>query len=115
MKKLLSIAAMALFVAPFLMSCDEDEERAYIIKYVVRANTDSAFQMHSPTPSPYFWTTRYYESGDTIKESDATSTVYLRCHCEDSATVLTGEIYVDGELRAKKDTTLWLELSCQFK
>lgn len=115
MKKLLSIAVMALFIAPFFMSCDEGEEKAYIIKYIVRANTDSAFQMHCPTPSPYFWTTRYYECGDTIKENDATSTVYLRCHCEDSATVLTGEIYVDGELKVKKDTTLWLEVSCQFK
>lgn len=106
---------MALFVAPFFTSCDEGEEKAYIIKYVVRANTDSAFQMLCPTPSPYFWTTRYYECGDTIKERDATSTVQLRCRCEDSATVLTGEIYLNGELKAKKDTTLWLSVSYTFK
>ena len=109
------IFSILLCAALFCACNNDDDEKTYIIKYVVRANTDSPFQMHCPTPSPYFWTTRYFECADTIYERDATSTVQLRCHCEDSATVLTGEIYVNGELKAKKDTTKWLIVSYQFK
>ena len=106
---------MALFVAPFFTSCDDDEEKAYIIKYVVRANTDSAVQMLWPRPEPIFWVKNYYECSDTIKESDATYSVYIECRCEDTVTVMTGELYIDGELKAKKDTTSWLFVSYTFK
>ena len=111
MKKFFLIALVAIAFS----ACNNDEERAYIIKYVVRANTDSAVQMLWPTPKPVFWIKNYYECSDTIKERDATYSVYIECRCEDTVTVMTGELYIDGELKAKKDTTSWLRVSYQFK
>jgi len=115
MKKLLSIAATALFVAFFISSCDEDEERAYIIKYVMRADTDSAIQMLWPIPETWCWVKNYYECSDTIKESDATYYVYLECRCEDTVTTMTGELYIDGELKASKEAKSWLRVFYEFK
>ena len=111
MKKFILIAIIAMVFG----ACENDEERAYIIKYVMRANTDSAVQMLWPRPEPIFWVKNYYECSDTIKESDATYSVYIECRCEDTVTVMTGELYIDGELKAKKDTTSWLRVSYQFK
>lgn len=111
MKHIFSI----LLCAALFCACNNDEERAYIIKYVVRANTDSAIQMLWPTPKPIFWIKNYYECSDTIKESDATYSAYIECRCEDTVTVMTGELYVDGELKATKEAKSWLRVSYQFK
>ncbi len=112
MKRIFSILLCA---ALFCACNNDDDEKTYIIKYVMRADTDSAIQMLWPRPEPIFWVTRGYEHTDTIKESDATYYVYIECRCEDTVTVMTGELYVDGELKAKKDTTSWLRVSYQFK
>lgn len=111
MKHIFSI----LLCAALFCACNNDDEKAYVIKYVVRANTDSAIQMLWPRPEPIFWVTRHYEYCDTIMESYATSSVYIECRCEDTVTIMTGELYVDGELKATKDAKSWLKVSYQFK
>lgn len=50
MKHIFSI----LLCAALFCACNNDEERAYIIKYVMRADTDSAIQMIWPRPEPIF-------------------------------------------------------------
>jgi len=103
-------------IALAFCACDnDDDEKIYIIKYVVRANTDSAIRMLWPTPKPIFWIKIYYECSDTIKESDATYSAYIECRCEDTVTIMTGEIYIDGELKVTKDAKSWLKVSYQFK
>ena len=104
-----------LLCAALFSACNNDEERAYVIKYVMRANTDSAVQMLWPIPEPSCWVKNYYECSDTIKESDATYSVYIECRCEDTVTTMTGELYVDGELKATKEAKSWLRVFYQFK
>ena len=104
-----------LLCAVLFCACNDDEERNYVIKYVMRANTDSAVQMLWPIPEPSCWVENYYECSDTIKESDATYSVYIECRCEDTVTVMTGELYVDGKLKATKEAKSWLRVSYQFK
>jgi hypothetical protein len=114
MKHIFSI----LFCAVLFCSCNNDEEeKAYIIKYVVRANTDSAIQMIYPRPKSelFFWVKNYYECGDTIKESDAADRAILECRCKDPNTLLTGEIYIDGELKAKEEANTELNVYYKFK
>lgn len=111
MKRIILIALIAMVFG----ACENDEERAYVIKYVMRADTDSAIQMIWPRPEPIFWVTRSYEHTDTIKENDATYYAYIECQCKDSATTMIGEIYIDGELKATKEAKSWLRVSYQFK
>lgn len=104
-----------LLCAVLFCACNNDEGKTYIIKYVVRANTDSAIQMIFPTPEPIFWIKNYYECYDTIEEYYAAKSTYLECRCEDTVTIMTGEIYVNGELKAQDEAKSWLNVSCRFR
>jgi hypothetical protein len=109
MKHLFSI----LLCATLFCSCYDDEETAYKIKYVLRANTDSTIEMW--WPNPRLLVREYYEYEDTIKESDATYAAMLHCHCEDPNTLLMGEIYIDGALKAKDSAYTLLKMTYRFK
>jgi hypothetical protein len=95
-------------------ACSNDEEDMYIIKYVVRVDTDSAVQMLYPIPKNW-WIHNYYESCDTIKERDASTSTYIECRCEDTVTTMRGEIYINGELKAEKESKKWLKVTCKFR
>ena len=102
-----------LLCAVLFCSCNNDEEQIYKIRYVMRANTDSTIQMLWPSTGLYV--NKYYEGEEIAKEFDASNSALLHCRCEDPNTLMTGEIYIDGALKAKDSAYTFLEMSYRFK
>lgn len=112
MKSKISLILISLFIGFCFLSCSDDDE-----PFRKREQDNKVtFKVYSNTPDALIVISEFYGGTLTIKghwEGEYSTKQYatqFTATCKDETVLLTGEIYVNGELRLKQEGNKYIQL-----
>lgn len=112
MKSKISLILIPLFIGLCVLSCSDDDEpykkrdQENNIKFKVYSNTPEALIVISEFYGGTLIIKDHWEGGYTTKQYGT----QFSATCEDGTVLITGEIYVNGKLRLKRDGNKYIKL-----